>query len=78
MEEKDKVWIEIQQLNRAIENLLDQYQGIVGQYEELRQEPSIIAIYDAAKTLARKQSLLYESYKSTKTAEKKADIAKMN
>ena len=78
MEEKDKVWIEIQQLNRAIENLLDQYQGIVGQYEELRQEPSIIAIYDAAKTLARKQSLLYESYKSTKTAKKNADIAKMN
>lgn len=77
MEEKDKVWLATTQLNRAVNNLLDQYQGIIAQFPEMEYENFTKDIYEAAKYLAKEQDKIYASYKA-KREKPKIDRSKLN
>lgn len=77
MEEKDKVWLATTQLNRAVNNLLDQYQGIIAQFPETEHEDFTKSIYEAARYLADKQDKIYASYKAKKE-KPKIDRSKLN
>lgn len=77
MEEKDKVWLATTQLNRAVNNLLDQYQGIIAQFPEMEHEDFTKSIYEAARYLADKQDKIYASYKAKKE-KPKIDRSKLN
>lgn len=65
------------QLNRAVNNLLDQYQGIIAQFPEMEHEDFTKNIYEAARYLADKQDKIYASYKAKKE-KPKIDRSKLN